>query len=665
MAITPIENLKDFAHNRPPVMVFMACLGFFAIILMSLAYYVKLTEEIPDPDIRQDWNQFLKRFAKLEFCIQYNTSDIVTPLHTTTTTASSIQTITQGVHSIRERDLTTTDVYDRTSPKSCESVNDTGIEYYTTMLPQKTTDVYWATFCRQRPVIHIQPTIDPALTVYLSLMDRSVINLHLMHTSYFLFVMVVTILCYALIRGRPLKSKITQTETNSILEDYQVIWNQKLGCGISGPVRPCKNKKTGERLALKCLIDRPKARQEVNLHLKCIGHPHIVHIYDIYVNEVQFPGESEPKSRLLLVMELMDGGELFDRISRQKYFTESQAARYTKQIVLAIQRCHSLNIAHRDIKPENLLLKDNSEDALIKLSDFGFAKIDEGDLTTPHFTPYYVAPQVLEAQKQRAREKYCIMSQASPYTYDKSCDMWSLGVIIYIMLCGYPPFYSETPSKQITRTMRKKILAGHYDFPDEEWKQISSMAKDLIKKLLTVDAEVRLTVDQVLLHPWLSEAPNTQLQSPAILMDKNAMFETRQEHSRQLTNMRLPDNQLKLKPLGYVNNPILRKRQASSVTPSSKLESTAPPKQHPADLGLQKLRNIIAFCLLPATGDNESHVNLLPGLMCTACQYYSLDNTFQNILKQCHWNGQTFQEPVDTKHLAELLSEFITNQSTS
>lgn len=299
MSITPIENLKDFAHNRPPVMVFMACLGFFAIILMSLAYYVKLTEDIPDPDIRQDWNQFLKHFAKLEFCIQYNTSDIVTPAHMTTTVGSN-QPTTQPIHSIRERDLTTTDVYDRTrnysismqltvtptldfiriphnvthvsgtitgdmiglhgtagkeeinvtmelpyewnntkcglmgcekisffacvhfqastdvfpsiSPKSCESINDTGIEYYTTMLPQKTTDVYWATFCRQRPVIHIQPTIDPALTVYLSLMDRSVINLHLMHTSYFLFVMVVTILCYALIRGRPLKSKITQTE---------------------------------------------------------------------------------------------------------------------------------------------------------------------------------------------------------------------------------------------------------------------------------------------------------------------------------------------------------------------------------------------------------------------------------------------------------------------
>ena len=132
--------------------------------------------------------------------------------------------------------------------------------------------------------------------------------------------------------------------------------------------------------------------------------------------------------------------------------------------------------------------------------------------------------------------------------------MWSLGVIVYIMLCGYPPFYSEIPSKQITRTMRKKIMAGHYDFPDEEWEQISPMAKDLIKKcvcwffyicacfnwqvtlfiqvpvecivafrvfrLLKVNAEERLTVEQVLQHPWLSEAPNTQLQSPAILLDK-------------------------------------------------------------------------------------------------------------------------------------------------
>jgi len=299
MGLTPYENLKGFAQNRPPIIVFVACLGVFAIVLMSLAYYIKITEEIPDPDIRQDWNQFLKRFSTLEFCIQHNASDPLAPLPTTTIAPS------YSPHSIKERDIATTTSYDTTrnysvsmqltvtptrdfiriphnvthvtgaitgdmiglrgvagkeeinvtmelpyewnntkcgvmgcekisffacvhfqasidvfpklSPTMCESLNDTGVEYYTTMIPQKTTDVYWSTFCRQRPIIHIQPSIDPALTVYLSIADRSVINLHLMHTSYFLFVMVVTILCYALVRGHPGKSVISGSQTEGLL----------------------------------------------------------------------------------------------------------------------------------------------------------------------------------------------------------------------------------------------------------------------------------------------------------------------------------------------------------------------------------------------------------------------------------------------------------------
>ena len=130
-------------------------------------------------------------------------------------------------------------------------------------------------------------------------------------------------------------------------------WRQKLGCGVSGPVRPCIKKSTGERFALKCLIDKPRSRREVVMHFKCNGHPHIVSVFDCYANEVQFVEEAQPRykfshvnsmsmedlishflsrPRLLLVMELMDGGELFDRISKQKHFTECKAAFYTKQV---------------------------------------------------------------------------------------------------------------------------------------------------------------------------------------------------------------------------------------------------------------------------------------------------------------------------------------------
>ncbi|XP_030847947.1 MAP kinase-activated protein kinase 5 [Strongylocentrotus purpuratus] len=201
--------------------------------------------------------------------------------------------------------------------------------------------------------------------------------------------------------AQPVKIK-----TVSILEDYTIDWTQKLGTGINGPVRPCQHKRSEDRFALKLLLDKPGARAEVNLHSRCSGHANIVKIIEVFSNEVQFPGEPAPKSRLLVVMELMDGGELFDRISKQKRFTERQAVILTKQIASAVLQCHSLNIAHRDLKPENLLLKDNSEDSPVKLSDFGFAKVDDGTLMTPHFTPYYVAPQVSTSLTPIAQLEY-------------------------------------------------------------------------------------------------------------------------------------------------------------------------------------------------------------------------------------------------------------------
>ncbi|KAG7237546.1 hypothetical protein INR49_032163 [Caranx melampygus] len=216
----------------------------------------------------------------------------------------------------------------------------------------------------------------------------------------------------------------------SILDEYNINWTQKLGAGISGPVRVCVKKSTQERLALKILIDRPKARNE----------------------SVSRAAASYVLARLLIVMEMMEGGELFHRISQHRHFTEKMASQVTKQISQALEHCHSLNIAHRDLKPENLLFKDNSLDAPVKLCDFGFAKIDQGDLMTPQFTPYYVAPQVLEAQRRHQKEKSGIIpTSPTPYTYNKSCDLWSLGVIIYVMLCGYP---RSTPSTTVAPSQR-------------------------------------------------------------------------------------------------------------------------------------------------------------------------------------------------------------------
>ncbi|XP_072163676.1 MAP kinase-activated protein kinase 5-like [Diadema setosum] len=451
-------------------------------------------------------------------------------------------------------------------------------------------------------------------------------------------------------------------KTASILEDYSIDWTQKLGTGINGPVRPCQHKTTQERFALKLLPDKPSARTEVMLHARCSGHPNIVKIVEVFSNEVQFPGEPFPKSRLLVVMELMDGGELFDRISKQKRFTERQAVILTKQIASAVERCHSLNIAHRDLKPENLLLKDNSEDSPVKLSDFGFAKVDDGNLMTPHFTPYYVAPQVLEAQKRQRREQRNVIQMApKPYTYDKGCDMWSMGVIIYIMLCGYPPFYPDTPSRQLSKDMRLKIMAGQYEFPSEEWALISDEAKDVVKRLLRVDPAERLNIEELVSHPWLREnsALNTELHSPAIMLDKNILDNAKQVHSEQLTNMRIPECKVMLKPVAKANNPIVRKRiHSRGQSVDNRTGETQPPaKQKKENDGVRCLRDVIAHCIVPPKDANGE--DALCELMKRACHHNQDCPSLDKALESLSWNGQQFADKVDRSQLALLLKGIV------
>ncbi|KAG3279012.1 MAP kinase-activated protein kinase 5 isoform X2 [Ictidomys tridecemlineatus] len=453
----------------------------------------------------------------------------------------------------------------------------------------------------------------------------------------------------------------------SILEEYNINWTQKLGAGISGPVRVCVKKSTQERFALKILLDRPKARNEVRLHMMCAIHPNIVQIIEVFANSVQFPHESCPRARLLIVMEMMEGGELFHRISQHRHFTEKQASQVTKQIALALQHCHLLNIAHRDLKPENLLFKDNSLDAPVKLCDFGFAKIDQGDLMTPQFTPYYVAPQVLEAQRRHQKEKSGIIpTSPTPYTYNKSCDLWSLGVIIYVMLCGYPPFYSKHHSRTIPKDMRRKIMTGSFEFPEEEWSQISEMAKDVVRKLLKVKPEERLTIEGVLDHPWLNstEALDNVLPSAQLMMDKAVVAGIQQAHAEQLANMRIQDLKVSLKPLHSVNNPILRKRKLLGTKPKDGLyihghENGA----EDSNVALEKLRDVIAQCILPQAGENEDEK--LNEVMQEAWKYNRECKLLRDTLQSFSWNGRGFTDKVDRLKLAEIVKQVIEEQTTS
>mmetsp|Transcript_16283 Transcript_16283/g.33652 ORF Transcript_16283/g.33652 Transcript_16283/m.33652 type:complete len:238 (+) Transcript_16283:569-1282(+) len=181
----------------------------------------------------------------------------------------------------------------------------------------------------------------------------------------------------------------------------------------------------------------------------------------------------------------MTGGELFDRIVQKSYYNEKEARDTCVILFKAIQYCHSKQVAHRDLKPENLLLQSADNDSNIKIADFGFAKkcLRPNSLTTQCGTPGYVAPEILEGTP-----------------YDTKADMWSLGVIVYILLGGYPPFIEQNQ-----RDLFRKIRKGQYEFHEEYWGQVTNEAKALISALLTVSSTKRIAADKALAHEWITQ----------------------------------------------------------------------------------------------------------------------------------------------------------------
>jgi calcium/calmodulin-dependent protein kinase I len=186
-------------------------------------------------------------------------------------------------------------------------------------------------------------------------------------------------------------------------------------------------------------------------------------------------------------MEILTGGELFDRIIAKGHYSEADARKLAITILTAIKHLHENGVAHRDLKPENILLKDTTEDAIIKITDFGLSKIFSDDLAgevtmkTACGTPGYVAPEVLTHEN-----------------YSSQVDLWSVGVIVYILLCGFPPFYGDNDAQ-----MFRKIKAGTYKFLSPYWDPISADAKDFVSKLLVVDPKKRMDCKMALKHRWL------------------------------------------------------------------------------------------------------------------------------------------------------------------
>lgn len=327
----------------------------------------------------------------------------------------------------------------------------------------------------------------------------------------------------------------------AITEEYKISTNV-LGLGINGKVLECFHLKTDEKFALKILVDNAKSRREVEIHRRACEHQNIVYIKDVYENIYN------GRKSLLVVMECMEGGELFSRIQKKTAFTEREAAEVVESIGQALLHLHTWNIAHRDLKPENLLYKDNSPNSVLKLTDFGFAKeTTTTNLNTPCYTPYYVAPEVLGPEK-----------------YDKSCDMWSLGVIMYILLCGFPPFYSNH-GLAISPGMKKRIRNGQYEFPSPEWNAVSEEAKQLIRKLLKTDPTERLTITEFMNHPWVkqcSQVPMTPLHSVKVLKEEEDNWEeVKDELTKALATMRVNYDGVKIKEVQASNNPLLQRRK--------------------------------------------------------------------------------------------------------
>ncbi|XP_066582377.1 calcium/calmodulin-dependent protein kinase type 1 isoform X2 [Prorops nasuta] len=273
------------------------------------------------------------------------------------------------------------------------------------------------------------------------------------------------------------KLKKDGKESPSVDEKY--ILKELLGTGAFSEVRLAESKeKPGQMFAVKIIDKKALKGKEDSLEneikvLRRLTHPNIVQLLETF----------EDKHKVYLVMELVTGGELFDRIVEKGSYTEKDASDLIRQVLEAVDYMHEQGVVHRDLKPENLLYYSPDEDSKIMISDFGLSKMeDSGIMATACGTPGYVAPEVL-AQKP----------------YGKAVDVWSIGVISYILLCGYPPFYDENDANLFAQ-----ILKGEFEFDSPYWDDISDSAKDFINKLMCVNVEERYTCKQALAHPWIS-----------------------------------------------------------------------------------------------------------------------------------------------------------------
>merc|ERR1711976_653016 len=306
-----------------------------------------------------------------------------------------------------------------------------------------------------------------------------------------------------------------------------------LGQGAYASVRTCVNIWTDQEFAVK-IIDkvpghsRSRVFKEIETFHHCRGHKNIIQLVEYF----------EEADRFYMVFEKINGGQLLDHIQNRVRFTEKEASYVIKDLASALQFLHKKGIAHRDLKPENVLCEFEDQLCPVKICDFdlGSGIKFNSQLTSPISTPAlltpvgsaeFMAPEVVEAFMDDSERDLA---------YDKRCDLWSLGIIMYILLCGYPPFSGNCGSKcgwnqgepcnACQELLFHSIQDGHFDFPDAEWRDISGEAKALISKLLVKDARQRLSAEMVLAHPWVKYGgPSRVLVTPQNIKRNNSARE--------------------------------------------------------------------------------------------------------------------------------------------
>ncbi|PSS15842.1 Calcium-dependent protein kinase [Actinidia chinensis var. chinensis] len=289
-------------------------------------------------------------------------------------------------------------------------------------------------------------------------------------------------------------NSVLRTKTGHLREYYNL--GRTLGQGHFGTTFLCVEKGTGKEYACKSIAkrklltedDMDDVRREIEIMHHLSGHQNVISIKGAYEDAVE----------VHVVMELCTGGELFDRILNVGHYTERKAAELARTIVSVIETCHSLGVMHRDLKPENFLFVNEQENSPLKTIDFGLSVFFKpGEIFRDVVgSPYYVAPEVLGKR------------------YGPEADVWSAGVIIYILLCGVPPFWGETEQE-----IFQNVLHDDLDFSSDPWPNISESAKDLVRKMLVRDPRRRLTAQEALCHPWVQDdgmAPDKPL-DPAVL----------------------------------------------------------------------------------------------------------------------------------------------------